>query len=107
MVAGQLNFAFSREIGFRGRHLLGTSHRGIALGVAEGGMRVEAHVDAAYGVHTASGKSHSGCSISLGIGPVYVASKKQKIVTKPQPLTIKRMQKVYADAILRTQSTEV
>ena len=32
---------------------------------------------------------------------------KQKIVTKPQPLTIKRMQKVYADAILRTQSTEV
>ena len=64
------------------QYLFGTSHRGIALGVAEGGMRVEAHVDAAYGVHTASGKSHSGCSISLGMGPVYVASKKQKIVTK-------------------------
>lgn len=64
------------------RYLYGSRHRGIALGVADEGMRVEAHIDAAYGVHGESGKSHSGLSISLGKGPVHVASKKQKIVTK-------------------------
>ena len=46
-------------------------------------MIVRAYIDAAYGVHTASGKSHSGCVITLGeAGPVFVKSAKQKIVTK-------------------------
>ena len=46
-------------------------------------MSVRAYIDAAYGVHTASGKSHSGCVITLGeAGPVFVKSAKQKIVTK-------------------------
>ncbi len=38
---------------------------------------------AAYGVHTASGKSHTGCAIVLGsMGPVLAKSSKQKCVTK-------------------------
>ena len=40
-------------------------------------MIVRAYIDAAYGVHTASGKSHCGEA-----GPVFVKSAKQKIVTK-------------------------
>jgi hypothetical protein len=45
-------------------------------------MDVRAFIDA-YGVHTASGKSHTGCAIVVGYGgPVYTKSTKQKIVTK-------------------------
>jgi hypothetical protein len=52
------------------------------FGVGEEGVGVRAHIDAAYGVHSGTGRSHSGCSTSLGKGPVYVAFKGQKIVTK-------------------------
>lgn len=46
-------------------------------------MRVRAYIDAAYGVHQDSGKSHTGCSIVLGDGvPLYNKSTKQKIVTE-------------------------
>ena len=46
-------------------------------------MRVRAYIDAAYGVHQESGKSHTGCAIVIGDGgPVYNKSTKQKIVTK-------------------------
>jgi len=46
-------------------------------------MTVKGYVDAAYGVRTMSGKSHTGCVIVVGdAGPVYVKSAKQKIVTK-------------------------
>ena len=46
-------------------------------------MRVRAYIDAAYGVHQESGKSHTGCSIMLGDGgPLYNKSTKQKIATK-------------------------
>ncbi len=46
-------------------------------------MDVRAFIDASYGVHTASGKSHTGCAIVVGYGgPVYTKSTKQKIVTK-------------------------
>ena len=63
-------------------YLVGTPERGIVLRVGEQ-MSVRAYIDAAYGVHTASGKSHSGCVITLGeAGPVFVRSAKQKIVTK-------------------------
>lgn len=44
-------------------------------------MQVEAYIDAAYGVHV-DGKSHSGSTITLGGGAIYVSSKKQKIVSK-------------------------
>ena len=46
-------------------------------------MQVRCFIDASYGVHAASGKSHSGCAIIIGeSGPVYAKSGKQKIVTK-------------------------
>lgn len=63
-------------------YLLGTRHRGIVLRVGEH-MGVKAYIDAAYGVHEQSGKSHTGCAIVLGdAGAVYTKSTKQKIVTK-------------------------
>ena len=58
-----------------------TRDRGIVLRVGDS-ISVEAYIDAAYGVHTSSGKSHTGCAIVLGSGPVFVKSTKQKIVSK-------------------------
>jgi hypothetical protein len=65
-------------------YLLGTRDRGIVLRIGDF-MTVEAYIDAAYGVHTASGRSHSGCAVVLGLGgsgSIQVKSSKQKIVTK-------------------------
>jgi exosome complex RNA-binding protein Rrp4 len=63
-------------------YILGTRERGIVLRVG-GAMVVRVYIDAAYGVHTSSGKSHTGCAVVVGAaGPVYVKSGKQKIVTK-------------------------
>ncbi len=46
-------------------------------------MAIRAYIDAAYGVHQDSGKSHTECVIVLGEGvPVFAKSSKQKIVTK-------------------------
>ena len=64
------------------RYLLATRERGICLCICET-LSVQAFVDAAYGVHTSSGRSHSGCAVILGAaGPVHVKSTKQKLVTK-------------------------
>jgi hypothetical protein len=68
------------------RRLLGyvrlTRDRGIVLRIGDE-MVVRAYIDAAYGVHQDSGKSHTGCSIVLGeAGPLFAKSSKQKIVTK-------------------------
>jgi histone deacetylase 1/2 len=57
---------------------------GVTLRIGED-MGVKAYIDAAYGVHTSSGRSHTGCSIVLGLngsGPVEVKSSKQKSTTK-------------------------
>jgi hypothetical protein len=63
-------------------YLLYTRDRGIVLEIGDT-ITVNAFVDAAYGVHSTSGKSHSGCAIVLGTGgPVHVKSTKQKLVTK-------------------------
>jgi hypothetical protein len=63
-------------------YLKATQERGIVLRVGSK-MEVHAYIDAAYGVHTDSGKSHTGCAIVLGLaGPVHCQSTKQKIVTK-------------------------
>ena len=63
-------------------YLKGTRERGIVLRIGEH-MRVRAYIDAAYGVHQESGKSHTGCSLVIGDGgPIYSKSTKQKIVTK-------------------------
>ena len=54
-------------------YLFATSKRGITLRIGEE-MTVRAYIDAAYGVHTSSGKSHTGCAIVLGDGgPVFSA----------------------------------
>ncbi len=46
-------------------------------------MNVCAYIDASYGVHKISGKSHTGCAIVLGdAGVIAARSSKQKIVTK-------------------------
>ena len=68
------------------RRLLGyirlTSTRGIVLRVGPT-MVIKAYIDAAYGVHQDSGKSHTGCAVVLGeAGPTFSKSAKQKIVTK-------------------------
>ena len=44
-------------------------------------MLVTAFVDASYGVHS-DFKSHTGVDITAGQGPVYVGSRKQKVVSK-------------------------
>jgi exosome complex RNA-binding protein Rrp4 len=63
-------------------YIYGTRNRGIVLSIGEY-MTISAYIDAAYGVHTASGKSHTGCAIVVGeVGPVFCKSGKQKIVTK-------------------------
>jgi len=63
-------------------YLLHTRYRGIVLEIGDT-ITVNGFVDAAYGVHTSSGKSHSGCAVVLGnAGPVHVKSTKQKLVTK-------------------------
>jgi hypothetical protein len=52
----------------------------VAAGVGKS-VEVTAHIDASFGCHE-NGKSHTGICISLGDGPVFVRSVKQKIVTK-------------------------
>ena len=55
-----------------------TRTRGIVLRVG-----IKAYIDAAYGVHQDSGKSHTGCVVVLGdAGPTFAKLAKQKIVTK-------------------------
>jgi hypothetical protein len=48
---------------------------------ADNNYTLKCYVDAAYGVHW-DGKSHSGVFLTLGRGPIYVGSSKQKIVTR-------------------------
>jgi hypothetical protein len=47
----------------------------------EGDMKFFAYVDASFAVHSDM-KSHTGCVISMGKGPVHVSSKTQKLMTK-------------------------
>ena len=63
-------------------YVLGTRERGIVFRMGKE-LTVNVFIDAAYGVHQNSGKSHTGCVIILGEqGPLYAKSSKQKIVTK-------------------------
>ena len=64
-------------------YLKGTADRGITLRIGDY-MTVRGFIDAAYGVHSESGKSHTGCAIMLGDsgGALFAKSAKQKIVTK-------------------------
>ena len=64
------------------RYVEGTTGEGIVL-EAEGNseINVTGHIDSSFGCHV-DGKSQSGVFITLGKGPVYVRSAKQRIVTK-------------------------
>ena len=44
-------------------------------------VHVTGHIDASFGSHE-NGKSHTGVLVTLGCGPVFVRSVKQRIVTK-------------------------
>jgi hypothetical protein len=63
-------------------YLLGSKERGIVLRIGEH-ISVSAFIDAAYGVHPSSGKSHTGSMIMIGDAAlVYTKSGKQGIVVK-------------------------
>ena len=56
--------------------------KGFALRlVASNPLKIEAHIDASYGVH-GDCKSHTGCMVTLGKGAVFARSVKQKINTR-------------------------
>ena len=63
-------------------YLRGSEGRGIVLEIGPQ-LKVRTFIDAAYGVHMESGRSHAGCVIMLGAGgPIYAKSSKQKTVAK-------------------------
>ena len=62
------------------KYLNGTKDLGVKMN-ADADMTVRAYIDASYGVHQDM-KSHTGGVISLGRGPVYVTSAKQKLMSK-------------------------
>jgi len=62
------------------KYIRGTRHMGIVL-EASNYLSVIAYVDASYGVHEDM-KSHTGCTIGIGRGPVYAKSTGQKLNTK-------------------------
>jgi guanyl-specific ribonuclease Sa len=63
-------------------YLYQTKGTGIVLRIGDE-MKVSSYIDAAYGVHKDSGKSHTGSFVTIGEGgPIYVSSGKQKVVTK-------------------------
>jgi hypothetical protein len=62
------------------RYIRGTKEMGIIL-EANVNLGVYGYIDASYGVH-ADLKSHSGCVIGIGKGPIYAKSSTQKINTK-------------------------
>ena len=62
------------------QYLRGTHNMGVMLGVQDPPC-VYAYVDASYAVHPDM-KSHTGCVISLGMGPIYAKSSTQKLNTK-------------------------
>ncbi len=62
------------------KYLNGSKELGIVLKMGAE-MGVIGSIDASYGVHS-DGKSHSGMVVSVGEGPIFVKSSKQKIVTK-------------------------
>jgi hypothetical protein len=63
------------------QYLHATRELGIRLTTDPGPISIKAYVDASYGVHPDM-RSQTGCVISLGGGPIYVSSSKQKLNTK-------------------------
>ena len=61
------------------RYVRGTVKRGIVLQVGNN-IKVTVYIDAAYGVHLGSGKSHSGYAVLVGFGPPEVSSTELELV---------------------------
>jgi hypothetical protein len=59
------------------KYLNANSARGIVIEPSATGLYLHAYVDASFGVHEDM-KSHTGSNISLGKGPVFTSSTKQK-----------------------------
>ena len=62
------------------KYLNGAPHMGIILS-PDRDLSLLIYVDASYGVHW-DAKSHTGMSIALGKGPIFVKSSKQRLVSK-------------------------
>lgn len=62
------------------KYLNGSPHMGIIL-CPDRDLSLLIYVDASYGVHW-DAKSHTGMSISLGKGPIFAKSSKQRLVSK-------------------------
>jgi hypothetical protein len=62
------------------RYLFETRDMGMVLEIDQG-VQILGYIDASYGVHQDC-KSHTGAIISLGKGPIFVKSSKQKIVSR-------------------------
>jgi hypothetical protein len=65
-------------------YLYGSMNLPLRLSAASGSgvCTVTAYVDASYGVHSNDGKGHSGILTSIGSGPVFAKSSKQKLVAR-------------------------
>ncbi len=65
-------------------YLYGSMNLPLRLSAASGSgvCIVTAYVDASYGVHSNDGKGHSGVLTSVGSGPVFAKSSKQKLVAR-------------------------
>ena len=62
------------------KYINGSKDMGICIDMSDG-VTVFAYVDSSYGVHN-DYKSHTGGVISMGKGPVFTKSSKQKIMSK-------------------------
>jgi hypothetical protein len=62
------------------KYINGSKDMGICINMSDG-VTVFAYVDSSYGVHS-DYKSHTGGVISMGKGPVFTKSSKQKIMSK-------------------------
>ena len=63
------------------KYLNGTKELGICIATDPGPISIKAYIDASYAVHDDC-RSQTGCIISLGQGPIYTSSSKQKVNTK-------------------------
>jgi hypothetical protein len=63
------------------KYLNGTSELVTRLKATSDCFNIHCYVDASFGVHK-DGKGHTGCILTLGGGPIYVRSAKQRLVAK-------------------------
>lgn len=62
------------------RYIRGTANYGIELKMSDGVL--DAYIDASHCLHSSDGKSQTGLFVTVGSGPFFVRSAKQKLVAK-------------------------